>query len=176
MTYRWIHAFGTWIGGVLLTFTLWFLLHDHAFAQGFFGISNFRCNGTVASGDLMSPSSACPQVLDPTNIFSFTVCHVESITSQIFGNLYCGVITQLTPAVSAVLTLAVLFFGVGFTIGVISATGREFLLFMLNYIRIQRTKMSISILKDSMVKLNYIFLMFQDVWWFKKGLMKGFKR
>ena len=124
-------ALGTWMGTVLLTVSVWLLLGDHAFAQGFSLVSNFRCYGTVASGDLISRSGACPDVLDPTNIFSFTVCHVEAITSQVFGNLYCGVIAELAPAVTAVLTLAVLFFGVGFTIGVISATGREFLLFML---------------------------------------------
>lgn len=46
-------ALGTWMGTVLLTVAVWLLLGDHAFAQGFAGLSNFRCYGTVASLSLI---------------------------------------------------------------------------------------------------------------------------
>lgn len=131
MTCGRIQGWVTWISGIFFAVAVWLLLRDQALAQGMAGLSNFSCSGSTASGNLISSADSCPKTLEPTNVFSFVVCHVETMTSQIFGNLYCGVISQLTPAVSAVLTLAVMFFGAGFTIGVIPATGREFLLFMI---------------------------------------------
>jgi hypothetical protein len=119
------------LGWLLLAIAIWLLLRDSALAQGAPTSQSFRCSGTTASGSLIASAASCPSILTKSNVFSFLVCHVEAITSQVFGNLYCGVITQLKPAISAVLTLAVLFFGVGFTIGIIPATGREALLFLL---------------------------------------------
>jgi type IV secretory pathway VirB6-like protein len=91
----------------------------------------FSCASGRATGDLIAKASSCPTELKWDNIFSFLVCQVEVMTSQIFGNVYCGILKELQPAVKAVLTLGVVFFGVGFTIGVIPATGREFITFLL---------------------------------------------
>ena len=107
------------------------LLSDPAFAQAAPTSQNFACNNGTASGSLIADSSSCPSQLKWDNIFSFLVCNIESMTSQIFGNMYCGVLKELQPAVKAALTLSVVLFGVGFTIGVIPATGREFITFLL---------------------------------------------
>lgn len=95
-------------------------------------VGYFSCTASgKASGDLIAKATNCPAELKWDNIFSFLVCHVEVMTSQIFGNLYCGIIKELAPAVQAVITLATVIFGIGFTIGVIPATGREFIVFLL---------------------------------------------
>jgi type IV secretory pathway VirB6-like protein len=107
------------------------LMSDPAFAQAAPTSRNFSCASGRATGDLIAKAASCPEALKWDNIFSFLVCHIETITSQIFGNMYCGIIKELIPAVKAVLTLAVITFGVGFTIGVIPATGREFMVFLL---------------------------------------------
>lgn len=111
-----------------------YLLTDPAFAVS--GVASprtqsFSCSGGKASGSLIASAADCPKKLAWDNIFSYLVCNIEVISSQLFGNLYCGMITELTPVVKAALTLAVVFFGVGFTIGVIPATGREFITFLL---------------------------------------------
>jgi hypothetical protein len=131
MTLGNLHTRVTALGWLLLAIALWLLLRDSALAQGAPASQSFHCSGTTASGDLIASAASCPSVLNKSNVFSFLICHVEAITSQIFGNIYCGVITKLKPAISAVLTLAVIFFGIGFTIGVIPATGREAMLLLL---------------------------------------------
>ncbi|MFZ4125902.1 MAG: type IV secretion system protein [Rickettsiales bacterium] len=113
-------------------FALLMLLSDPAFAAlGEPTSNNFSCLDGTSSGDLIASSADCNQPLTKNNIFSFLVCHVETISSQVFGNMYCGVIVELIPAVQAVLTLAVVTFGVAFTIGVVPATGREAIVFLL---------------------------------------------
>ncbi|MBN8544177.1 MAG: type IV secretion system protein [Alphaproteobacteria bacterium] len=108
------------------------LMSDPALAAfGDQGAQSFSCYDGKAEGDLIMSAADCPSRLTKDNIFSYLVCHVESISSQIFGNMYCGVIVELIPAVQAVLTLAVVTFGVAFTVGVVPATGREAIVFLL---------------------------------------------
>lgn len=107
------------------------LMSDPAFAIGAPTSQNFSCYDGKAEGDLIASADGCPARLTYNNIFSFLVCHVETMSSQVFGNMYCGVIVDLIPAIQAVLTLAVVTFGVAFTIGVIPATGREAMVFLL---------------------------------------------
>lgn len=143
-------AMFTAFGGV----GLMMVLSDPAFAQAAPTSANFSCVAGKASGQLIATAASCPVKLEWTNIFSFLVCHIETMTSQIFGNIYCGVILELQPAVKAVLTLAVVTFGVGFTIGVIPATGREFMVFLLKIVFVW----AFATQADYMIGYGYNFL------------------
>ena len=97
-------------------------------------VTNFSCVGSKAQGVLYDATSSCPTTLKTNNIFSFIVCNLEHLSANLMGTMYCNIISQLKPAVMGMLTLAVLFFGVGFTIGVIPATARDFQIFLLKMI------------------------------------------
>ena len=94
-------------------------------------VGSFSCSGGQATGVLYDATVSCPTSLQSTNIFSFIVCNMEHLASNLMGSMYCNIIAQLLPAVMAMLVLSVLFFGVGFTIGVIPATARDFQVFLL---------------------------------------------
>ena len=123
--------------GILLGFALVVLLLDATMADAFAQASgkaaqNFSCasNGT-SQGKLYSTNASCPTTLNFTNLFSYFICNMEQLSSNLMGSMYCGMMKSLTPIVMAVMTMAVLVFGFGFTIGVIPATAREFQKFML---------------------------------------------
>lgn len=118
----------------LLTLGIYALWIYAAQAQGIVETGgSFRCNGDTAEGELFSLSSRCPELTDANgaidlkHIFSFFVCNVEKLTTELFGNLYCGIIVTLSPAVYAVATMAVFFFGIGFTTGILDFTAKELL-------------------------------------------------
>ena len=114
---------------------IWFLLTDPALAQGAGtdsgGMGNFYCSGGKAYGSLYNSNPSCPTTLGFNNIFSFLVCNMEKLSSDLMGGMFCGMITSLRPMVIAAMTLAVVIFGTGFTIGVIPATAREFQKFLI---------------------------------------------
>lgn len=127
------------LGALGLTFVIYALWAYNAHAQGSISYSSFSCNGGTASGGLFS--SHCPYSLtrpdgsiDLEHIFSFFVCNVERITTELFGNLYCGMIVSLAPGVYAVATLAVLCFGMAFSVGIIDFTARELMTFFMKIV------------------------------------------
>ena len=111
---------------------------DPAFAQanGDAG-TNFSCtiDSTThkphAVGSLYDSNASCPKTMSFDHLFSYVICNMEQLSTNLLGNMFCGMITGLTPAVTAMLTLAVLFFGISFTIGLTPATGRDFMAFLL---------------------------------------------
>lgn len=124
--WRWAVAF------LLAGLTVLLFAHP-AFAQASVEASgNFSCtsNGGT-SGTLYDSGSQCPTTLRFNNVFSFLVCNMEHLSSNLLGAMFCGVTTNLAPAVTAMVTLAVVIFGTGFTIGVIPATARDFQSFLL---------------------------------------------
>lgn len=103
-----------------------------AFAQtGGEAAENFTCTNGRASGDLYNSNPSCPTTLSFDHIFSYFICNMEQLSSNLMGNMYCGMVTSLTPMVMAVMSIAVMVFGFGFTIGIIPATAREFQKFLL---------------------------------------------
>lgn len=109
----------------------WIAMSDPAFAQASGSVGSFACIDGVASGALYDSGPTCPTTLQMDNIFSFLICNMEQLSSNLLGNMYCGMVTSLVPMVIAILTIAVMFFGMGFTVGVIPATAREFQLFLI---------------------------------------------
>ncbi len=94
-------------------------------------LGNFRCSGGRAAGQLLLSSASCPTTLTFENLFSFLICNFEQLTSNLMGHMFCGMITELAPAVYAAATLAVVFFGISFTIGLTAASGGEAIKFLL---------------------------------------------
>lgn len=92
---------------------------------------SYSCSGGTASGQLLVSGSSCPTSLKFDNLFSFLICNFEQLTSNLMGQMFCGMITNLEPAVWAAVTLAIMVFGVSFTIGLIPATGQEAMLFII---------------------------------------------
>lgn len=117
------------LGGMLLIALAYFLMADPAFAQA--GTTDFSCSNGQAVGTLYDSAIACPTTLKLDNVFTFLICNMERLAGNLLGNMYCGIMVDLIPAIMAMLTLAVLFFGIGFTIGVIPATARDFQMFLL---------------------------------------------
>lgn len=130
-------AYGRLFFGLFLVVLAYLLMIDPAFAQSYAykvsgsGLSYFYCSGGEAHGSLYDSNLPCPSTLQLNNLFSFLVCNMERLSGNILGQMYCALIVQLVPAVMAMLTLAVMFFGMGFTIGIIPATARDFQLFLL---------------------------------------------
>lgn len=125
-------TFGLLAGALLVAF-LFAALSPDAFAQANGrAAENFSCasDGT-SGGKLYGSNASCPTTLSFDHIFSYFICNMEQLSSNLMGNMYCGMVTNLTPMVMAVMTFAVLVFGMGFTIGVIPATAREFQKFLL---------------------------------------------
>lgn len=110
---------------------LFLLLTATADAQGMVGSGNFSCAGARAAGEMLDSGGSCPTTLRFDNVFSFLVCNIEHLSSDLMGGMFCGMVSRLAPLVTGVVTLAVLFFGIGFTIGVIPATAREFQKFLI---------------------------------------------
>lgn len=119
--------------GLLLCTFAYLLMLDPAFAQAAGGQS-FSCSGGQAVGSLYDSSMNCPTTIRMGNIFSFLVCNMERLAGNLMGEMYCGIMTDMVPGVMGMLTLAVLFFGIGFTIGIIPATARDFQLFLLKVV------------------------------------------
>ncbi len=94
-------------------------------------VGDFSCSNGAATGQLLVSGASCPATLQISNVFSFLMCNIEQMSGNVFGNMYCGMISDLAPAVWAFTTLAVLFFGISFTIGVVPATGRDALSFLI---------------------------------------------
>lgn len=116
------------------TLAIYLLAAYVAHAQGQVEVpSAFRCTAQgVAEGQLFNLSPRCPSLMDGNtidlrHIFSFFVCNTERLTTALFGNLYCGIIITLAPAVYAVATMAVFFFGIAFTTGILDFTAKELL-------------------------------------------------
>ena len=115
----------------LLALLVWALLSHPALAQGTTSFGDFSCSGGKANGTLFTAAPSCPATLKFDNIFSFLICRVEHLSASLLGNMFCGLSQAAVPAVEAALTLAVTFFGMAFTIGVIPATARDFQLFLI---------------------------------------------
>ncbi|MFZ4540549.1 MAG: type IV secretion system protein [Rickettsiales bacterium] len=107
------------------------------FANGAYAIGNdlvpggFACVAGQSIGQLFSMSPDCPTELRTDNFFSFLICNMEQISSDLLGRMFCGMAANLEPSVWAAVTLAVVLFGVSFLIGLTPATGREAIMFLL---------------------------------------------
>ena len=115
----------------LLTLAIYFLFSHPAWAQLGGGLSGFSCSAGRASGTLYDSSEPCQTTLSMKHIFSFLVCNMERMTANLMGQMYCGILQTAIPAVNAALTLAVMIYGMAFTMGVIPATARDLQLFLL---------------------------------------------
>lgn len=112
----------------------WMVFTNSALAQANGTIGDFSCSDGRASGHLYESGASCPTTLSFQHLFSFLICNMERLSSDIMGNMYCGMVKNLVPMVMGALTLATVIFGIGFTIGVIPATAREFQKFLLKVV------------------------------------------
>lgn len=123
---------GYWILALLAITGAVFLVPDIALAQAAGSAGPFTCLYGQAAGQLYSTNPlTCPTTLSFDHLFSFLICNMEQLSGNLLGNMFCGMMYNLEPAVSAVLLLAVVIFATGFTIGVIPATARELQVFLL---------------------------------------------
>lgn len=120
-------------GVVLLAFAcvvVGFFASD-AMAQAVGSAGSYSCSAGTVTGQLYDSGATCPTELKIDNVFSFLVCNMEQLSSNLIGSLYCGMITKLAPAVWAAITMAVMFFGISFLIGLTPATGGEAIKFLI---------------------------------------------
>jgi type IV secretory pathway VirB6-like protein len=94
-------------------------------------VGAFGCSGGTATGQLILQEASCPTILTFDNVFSFLVCNMQQMASNILGHLYCNMLLLLTPSVWAMISIAVLLAGIMFSFGLIAATGGEAIAFML---------------------------------------------
>lgn len=114
---------------LLLMTVVWVLLPAAAWAAG---PGAFYCSGGHAVGTLYDDGGGvCPTTMKFSNVFSFLICHTEQLSANLMGDMYCGVMRALTPAVTAAVTMAVLFSGIGFMLGFSNVSGKDFLGFLL---------------------------------------------
>jgi hypothetical protein len=110
--------------------TSFLLFTDIAYAQADGSVGSFRCVGGKAVGQLYVSNDA-PTTLTMSNIFSFLIGNMEQLSSNLMGHMFCGLGKSLEPVVWGAATLATVFFGIAFTIGVVPATGRDAIVFLL---------------------------------------------
>ncbi len=110
--------------------TSFLLFASAAYAQADGSVGSFQCVNGRAVGQLYVSNSA-PTSINMSNIFSFLIGNMEQLSSNLMGHMFCGMGKSLAPVVWAAATLATLFFGIAFTIGVIPATGRDAMVFLL---------------------------------------------
>lgn len=108
------------------------LMSASAFALGDGQSGGLTCKGGQASGTLYNSGASCPTVMGFDNIFSFLICNMEQLSSNILGSMFCGVVHELTTPFLAVVTLAVLFQSISFTLGLNPrASARDLQLFLI---------------------------------------------
>lgn len=126
--------YGKFFFGLFLITIAYFIMADPAFAQAGGGGGGFRCVDGHSEGTLYDAAMECPTTMKMSNVFSFLVCNMERLAGNLLGEMYCGIMVDLIPGVIGMLTLATLFFGIGFTMGVIPATARDFQMFLLKIV------------------------------------------
>lgn len=88
----------------------------------------FSCSGGSASGDLYTAQS-CDGDPSQGQVFSYFVCNFEKIIREALGNVYCSIVDESRPGVMAALTMAVLFMGMMFLMGMSPFTAKELMVF-----------------------------------------------
>ena len=94
----------------------------YTFGQG------FSCSGGSGSGQLYTASGCSGSPADG-QIFSYFVCKFETIINEALGDVYCAIVDEAKPGVMAALTMAVMFMGMMFLMGVSPFTAKELMLF-----------------------------------------------
>jgi type IV secretory pathway VirB6-like protein len=117
-------------------------------------VGSFSCSGGMANGQLLVSGASCPTTLQIDNIFTFLLCNIEQLSSNILGHMYCGMVKELEPAVWAVCSLAVIFFAISFMFGLTPATGREAIVFLLKIVFVTAFSTNAEVL----VEYGYTFL------------------
>lgn len=116
---------------ILLVAVTFLTFSASANAQIFGSVSsNFSCSAGGGGGQLLNSGGQCPSSYENGKIFSYFVCQIEKLISEVFGEFYCQLQTKLIEPMSAVITLAVVLFGIAFTIGVVPATAKDSMLFL----------------------------------------------
>jgi type IV secretory pathway VirB6-like protein len=138
----------------LLMACIWMVFAiDPAMAQSIGSPGTFQCIAARATGTLYDSSASCPTTMTVDTVFSYLVCNMERLASNIMGAMYCGVVNNLEPAVIAMLTFATVIFGIGFTIGVIPATKQDMLSFLLKMAAV----LAFATQSDYMIGIAYNF-------------------
>lgn len=102
--------------GHLLVLLITITFAHYAFAEG--TEQSFRCAAGAAQGELHINNATCPTSLSTTNFFSFLICNIQKLSTNVMGSLYCGTIDALKPSILAAVTLAVTLFGIAFMTGI----------------------------------------------------------
>lgn len=100
------------------------------------GGANAGFNCAYAGTNNILQSGNCPESIEDGKIFSYFVCQMEKLIGETFGQLYCQVQGHFFGPMSAVITLAIVIFGVAFTIGVVQATARDAMLFLFKVVAV----------------------------------------
>ena len=107
------------------------LIADPALAIGDGTVGNFSCSNGQASGQLYVSNASCPTTLGIDNFFSFLICNMEQLSSNLMGHMFCGMISSLAPLVWVAATLSVIFFAIAFMFGIVPLHGREAIMFII---------------------------------------------
>jgi len=91
-----------------------------------FGSVGSGCGGLLTAGN-------CPADIKD-GVFSYFVCNMEKLIGELFGQFYCTLNEQFKGPMTAVITLAIVTFGIAFMIGIVQATARDFVLFLLKVV------------------------------------------
>ncbi len=123
---------GRFLFALLIVAVAVILQAPEAFAIGDdVAVGNYSCAGGTASGQLFVSGTTCPTALTMDNVFSFLVCNFEQLSSNIMGAMYCGMVQHLAPSVEAAITFATVIYGIMFMFGMIPATGKEAMKFLI---------------------------------------------
>lgn len=108
-----------------------------AHAQVFGSVNGgFSCGAGGGGGGSILNAGNCPSSIEDGKIFSYFVCQMEKLIGETFGQFYCELQGKFFKPMSIVITLAIVIFGVAFTIGVVPATGRDAMVFLFKVVAV----------------------------------------
>ncbi|MAR55900.1 MAG: hypothetical protein CMM93_01830, partial [Rickettsiales bacterium] len=84
----------------------------------------FTCSGGTASGTFLTTQD-CAGEFDEERMFSYFVCQYEQILNELLSEVYCAILDQSIPAISAALTLLISLAAASFLMGVSPFNAKE---------------------------------------------------
>lgn len=117
----------------------------------------FSCGGGGGGGGGggFYTAGACAGSPADGQIFSYFVCKFEEIINEALSQVYCAIVEEARRPVTVALTLAVLFFGMAFLMGVSPFTAKELMAFAAKFSLV----MAFALEAEYMIGIGYALFM-----------------
>lgn len=116
---------------------------------------NFSCGGGGGGGGQFYTAGSCAGSPADGQVFSYFVCKFEEIINEALSQVYCAIVAEAQRPVTVGLTLAVLFLGMAFLMGVSPFTAKELMAFAAKFSLV----MAFALEAEYMIGIGYALFM-----------------